>query len=87
VKLFCLVSSFQASACQAVSTGECGICDQCGECGMCVFQARNVAERREAPTISGVCIQVSGVSDLLYLTKFPGMVHCHTRTLICGHIT
>lgn len=47
-----------------------------------VFQARNLAGNRELPTIclKGV-LQTSGDSDPLYLTKFPGKVHCPTETL------
>ena len=38
-----------------------------------MFQARNLAGSRKAPTVSGISPSV-GVPDLLYLTKFPGMV-------------
>ena len=45
-----------------------------------VFQARNLAGSREVPTVSGGYLG-TGVSDLFYLNKFPGMVHCPTLTV------
>ena len=42
-----------------------------------VSQARNLAGSREVPAISHRYLGTR-VSDLLLLTKFPGMVHRHT---------
>lgn len=53
----------------------------CGECGY-VFQSRNLEGIREVPAFSGG-YPSAGVSDLLCITKSPGMVHHLTRGHDC----
>jgi hypothetical protein len=47
-----------------------------------LLRVRNLEGSREAPTVLGVYLGSGGwgwgVSDLLYLIKFPGVVSCRT---------